>query len=436
MFHKQSSLSRTGFTLIELLVAISIFLILLTITAQAVRRTTMPDRMAAATRQIQATIEGARSRAFQKRAPFGVRFILDAENNAVCTSMIYISPPTMEKGKLRLIPDYDPKADSTSSEYNPDRSPIFTNISTDPTHAIFATRVYYDKYDATDGISWDQLDGQRLIFPGTKISIPATDGITYVVSGQDYKNSVTNDPPYFRIFPEYIESTVPSNTLDYAIELAPTPAGGESPIVFPQNVAIDFSASGSLVPNTWKSSEWTENTIYAKGTWVQPSQKPNPKNLFFRVLTGGLSATIPDDEPTWSNYSAFDTFTDNGVTFEVWDVRYLDMIFSSTGSIIDEVGAAGIVRFLLVEKKDLDLNIKGSDNTENSADFSAPARGERLIVSIFTQTGSIQISPVDPTDKYNDVNPNKFPGAVATSGAPDYIADDLFRFAKRGQEAK
>jgi hypothetical protein len=72
----------------------------------------------------------------------------------------------------------------------------------------------------------------------------------------------------------------------------------------------------------------------------------------------------------------------------------------------------------------------GSANPDTST-------GDRMILSVFPQTGLVQIFEIDPTDNYTNpvsggtVSPVTLPG----SGGPDGFADNLFNFAQQGRAA-
>lgn len=84
---------RSGFTLVELLVVIVVLLIVMTLTLVLVNQTTKGDRIAAASRQVQSMLEGARDRALHAREPRGVRFIADPQDPDLIVSMVYIGAP-------------------------------------------------------------------------------------------------------------------------------------------------------------------------------------------------------------------------------------------------------------------------------------------------------------------------------------------------------
>jgi hypothetical protein len=73
--------------------------------------------------------------------------------------------------------------------------------------------------------------------------------------------------------------------------------------------------------------------------------------------------------------------------------------------------------------------IVGADQRAGAANqwgTTDPNRGDRLILSVFPQTGLVQVFEIDPTDNFNNVT-----GAAGQDG----LADNLFYFAQQGKAA-
>ena len=67
-----------------------------------------------------------------------------------------------------------------------------------------------------------------------------------------------------------------------------------------------------------------------------------------------------------------------------------------------------------------------ADASQNLTPIDPKNRGDKLIVTLFPQTGLVATFPIDPTDNVNN----------ATGLPPgDGLADDLFNFAKQGKAA-
>ena len=136
---------RRGFTLIELLVAMSIFLILTTMTIVMVNVSMDSERIGSAARQVQSFVLGAKDRASHAGEPRGVRLLRDPNNPNTVNSMLYIGgsarvssgelliggpvlgderyvqPQTTRWSSLRrqgLLPDYSPIWIGENREYN------------------------------------------------------------------------------------------------------------------------------------------------------------------------------------------------------------------------------------------------------------------------------------------------------------------------------
>jgi hypothetical protein len=87
----------------------------------------------------------------------------------------------------------------------------------------------------------------------------------------------------------------------------------------------------------------------------------------------------------------------------------IDIMYSPRGIVTGSLAALGPMHFLLNDISDASRNLNPLD-PEN--------RGEKLILTIFLQTGLVAVFPIDPTDANHDG-----------------VADDLFRFAKQGSTA-
>jgi hypothetical protein len=68
----------------------------------------------------------------------------------------------------------------------------------------------------------------------------------------------------------------------------------------------------------------------------------------------------------------------------------------------------------------------GACATAVPAQTEDPNKGDRLILSVFPQTGLVQVFEIDPTDITNN--------ATGAAG-PDGLADNLFYFAQQGKSA-
>ena len=90
--------------------------------------------------------------------------------------------------------------------------------------------------------------------------------------------------------------------------------------------------------------------------------------------------------------------------------RVVELMFTPRGNVTGPVSVGGPVYFLLSDLQDVAAQLPL---------LNQKARGEKLILAVFPQTGNVQTFPIDPTDANNDG-----------------MADDLFRFARLGSAAQ
>ena len=104
----------------------------------------------------------------------------------------------------------------------------------------------------------------------------------------------------------------------------------------------------------------------------------------------------------------------------------IDIMFSPRGAVSGFLGGLGPMHFLLRGLKDATAGVNpfavgapGSANPDQSRD-------DRLILTVFPQTGLVQIFEIDPTD-----NVTNSTGVTP----PDGLADNLFNLAQKGKAA-
>src|SRR5258708_5065631 len=101
---------------------------------------------------------------------------------------------------------------------------------------------------------------------------------------------------------------------------------------------------------------------------------------------------------------------------------FVDIMFSPRGSVTGYLSGLGPLHFLLRDLKDATAGLNplavGAPGTANP-DLST---GDRLILTVFPQTGLVQVFEIDPTDRLTN-------GTAA--GPPDGLADNLFNFAQQ-----
>lgn len=114
---------------------------------------------------------------------------------------------------------------------------------------------------------------------------------------------------------------------------------------------------------------------------------------------------------------------------------YVDIMFSPRGSVSGPLAGLGPLHFLMRDLKDA-ANTNVNPWAVGSAASANPDtnQGDRMILTVFPQTGLVQIFEVDPTDNFanpSTTTPITYPG----TGSPDGIADNLFNFAQQGRAA-
>jgi len=420
---RRRTFSRNGFTLIELLIVVSILILILAMTVAAVRFTRDGDRITAAASQVQSFVSGARDRAIYSRTPVGVRFFLDPDNSRAVTSMAYIDPAGLENtGSIRLY-RWDPLLDGQTDARTNTLDINQDQITIDPEDLLLGdnpAKVWMVVGDsqAGDGVRWWELKRRGLLFDGMRIRIPAgRNGNWYPVNTQLI--NVNAPPTRNQILILGIPYRDPGDTPvrqsmafksggpeTYELQLAPRMLPNE-PSVFPENVVIDLDAS--KVPDSWRPS------------------------------------TTPDQQGSGNAMYS----------------QYIDMIYSPRGGLIGEAAAGGVIHFYVCDKEeslllkqqfaaplvadsgdpvspaDLEqLNIQirsglrfvpADELRPSTAPWSANIATEsdpylsrdRRIVTIFGQTGSVSVHPVNAIDA-------NFNG----------LADDPYYYAEVGEVAK
>jgi prepilin-type N-terminal cleavage/methylation domain-containing protein len=389
--HGQRQTAGRGFTLVELLVVVGILLILAAMTIAAVNFSLTSEKIRGASRQLQSFLEGARDRAIHAKQPRGVRFYVDQTPTTAgghfCTSMAYIAPTEpWKQGYIRLE-----RPDPGLIPFPPVAAP--DGVADAP--AILIVRGF--------GTDWDILNDNELIVSGTtRIKIPGDqDGIWYVVSFWSDTDDTTPDHAYdleasnqvlILTTPYREPGTTPINQVrafqgggptTYLLELAPSelpnaervelprgiaidledndnpnnphsdlpfawhepPGGGEHPLRLdlmfsPRGTVIGSAASKGLIQFLLRRLEdvefgvpadarsWTASTSYVLGDWVVPSPRDG---YCYKVTSAGTSGGA---QPTWVKQVG-QTTTDGSVTWTCFDVgdRLLVSVFTQTGAI-------------------------------------------------------------------------------------------------------
>ena len=338
---------RSGFTLVELLVVISVLLILMTMTISAVNFAFSDEEVGSAARQVQSSLEGARTRAIRAKAPRGVRFFRDTELGAsstaglgLITSMAYVAPgTTWDEGNIRL-----------------ERAAAADTLAT----------IVAGNWETF----WWELYHRDQLTLGMRIKIPnAPSGTWYTIVGLGTAITTGTGPTAFdpnnpypmklTIAPAYRDpATSPVGTVEayadggptnYELELPPQILPTQ-PVLLPEGTCIDEISSANLpivvTDPSFPSQPFFDIMFAPRGTVIGPAASSGI--MHFYVCE------------TQSSFAFRDFLTENSVD-----------------------PAPGVP---IVPADDFSL---GGQNQ---------AAGRRAVVTTFTQTGRIAASELNPTD--------------------------------------
>ncbi len=350
---------RRGFTLIELLVVVSILVIVTTITVMTVNFSMSSERIRSSARQIQSYLEGARDRAIYAKEPRGVRILVDQTIPGTASSLVFIGPSEPWTDGLVRLERRD--ADNNGVADNPN----ITVLRGDGTNT-----------------QWSTLKDRKLLFDGLRVKIPrGKDGSWYTVDTSGLSSSPPSNPSRNEVLYLSTPYRDPGSSLStthviafegggpstYSLALPPSILPNQEPVLLPRGIVIDLD--GSKIPKSWR-------------------------------LGGG-------------SYSA-----------------RMDLMFSPRGTVIGAPVSQGLIHFYLAEQVDVErannvlaarpLAANVAQPVVPADEIGSPAEpiGDRLIVTLFTQTGAISTHPVRGTDAGSDGK-----------------ADDPYRYAELGEVA-
>lgn len=376
------SSSRAAFTLVELLVAMTIFLILATLTVAAFRGNDQ-DRISAATATFKNALEGARSRAIKSGQIRGLRLITDPADGRIATSLVYVGAPDFGEGTVSNLAWYAGE-DVNGNGIMDTGEDINGNGILDPSG-------WYVK--SSDLLT---LYGRGLLNVGDRIRLSASpfdtspnwytiarieydeNGNSTFDTAEDRNNSGTQDIILAGQFqPSYWTGSTyrcawfrPTPvTVYYHVQGSSTVLPGAEPILMPRNTCIDLD--GSYIPGSW--------LVYSSGSV--------------------------------SGYG-----------------QAMDILFSPRGDLAGTLGAAGIIHFHICQPSDLVLARAAMPGqlprtTATPYVVADPEHGHKGI-SIFTQTGAVisaEINSSNPNSTFND----NYVGAATA-----------YYYGIRGKEAK
>ena len=420
--------ARTGFSLIELLVSIAIFVILATIALSAFRDS-KHDKIASGSRQISASINGAKSRAGKAVEQRGIRFLRDKQDYRLISGLQYIGQSQLFDGTVRVQIDnqgvvwltcqqpgdwrqlfYEgllkPGAKIRVPANETGRWYTISSAGPPPVGApSFATLVQGEDANSNDildlGLGED-LDGDGFLDRSRVQLVGAIDGAVW----NPFANPTGTPPGAFQYGPTPYPLADPSapnrsNTtvIPYLLRLSPQELPDAEPVNLPPGVVIDLPSS--RYPTAWNAFEDRDQN---------------------GVLDAG------------------EDLNGNGVLDDVT----FDIPVSPNGTVPGAISGSGPIYFYLCTREDVDRTrsmlgtssggVYGSDygsasdhfipgDFENGYGPDHPS-SERKIVCIIPQTGLVYLADVNGTD-------------ADAPGTPGYgWADDPFSYARAGREGR
>ncbi|MCA9118280.1 MAG: prepilin-type N-terminal cleavage/methylation domain-containing protein [Planctomycetaceae bacterium] len=214
---RSAACRRGGFTLVELIVALSIFLILSTMTIMMVNVSTNSERISSSARQVQSYVLGARDRAIHAGEPRGVRFLLDPNNSSTVNSMVYIGSPQK-----------------------------FTTGSIN----IGGSIVGNSRYLQPQSNRWSQLRQRGLLVDYAPIWLgPNRHFNTIVYVGSP---GGTDTWELTKEYPGAPSTGSPLPITEYALQLQPAVLPNQEPRLLPRGIVIDLD--NSQLPAAWSNS--------------------------------------------------------------------------------------------------------------------------------------------------------------------------------------
>lgn len=356
---------RQAFTLIEILVVITILIVLTVLVVSVYNINAGADKVRSAARTAQSAFLGARDRALHAKALRGIRLIRDSSDQSIVTGFAYIQPIDRLEYPPQSIRLERPDDDGDGSPDPPGNVVIVHGFGPpDPTPHV-------DWYALTDFFS-----------NPPRIRIPATTGQWYTFSWTTTGTyALTSTNANLRLTSPFIDPGAPGfiahprnlGNSSCEIELAPELLPNHAPISLPSGVVVDLFYSA--IPGQWFQQQSIASSAAVPVGWVEE----------------GPDLLVPGNRII-RQYS-----------------RQIDTMFSPRGMVSGPISALGPIHLLLNDIQDA---------TQGLNPISPTNKGEKLVLTIFPQTGNVATFPIDPTD--SDGNG---------------IADDLFRFAKLGSVA-
>lgn len=351
-----------GFTLLELLIAISIMLILLAITATAIRVNNEADRIRGGARSLQSYMLGAKDRAIYAKAARGVRLLRDPNNPRLVSSMIYVEP-------------------TPSETYSVTVRTVNTAVAWSNSNPMRRVRLNVNNFNGRSVGDWQILVQRGLLTGGLRVRIPANDrGTWYVIQSVNIVNANQQD---LLLTTEIRNPNTSGQLLETAeIELPPSVVQNSEPVQLPKGTVIDLDRCAPAANNTNATTQLASLGIRLPGAW----------------RTGGSESI-------------------NGVAYPFSYNNRMDVMFSPRGGVTGLAAGAGVIHLYVTDLAGAEMRLDAGYGV-NLTTTPDPPIPDKYLVSIFSRTGNIIVSPVRTIDANNNG-----------------IADDPFYFAERGEVA-
>jgi hypothetical protein len=385
-------------------VVVGILLLLAGMTIAAVNFSLNAEKIRAGSRQVQSFLEGARDRAIHAKEPRGVRFLSDTTNPHACTSMVYIAPSEpWKQGTIRL-----------------ERQDANSDGVADSAIVLIVRGA---------GTDWDLLSSNGQIVSGvTRIKLPGDqDGVWYTVSFIDADPNQSNPPvaaaPYeLSVANQVLILTIPyrdpgtsatnqviafqgGGPSTYLLELAPSELPNAERVELPRGIVIDLddeddpNSPHSNLPFAWHELPTGEHPLRLdlmfspRGTVIGPAASTG---LIHFVLRRAEDADneLPADAPRWQPTTSY--------AVDGWTVPAIRNGYYYRATTAGSSGGA----------QPTWPTATGATVSDGSVTWLCLESGDKLLVSVFTQTGQISSHPVYETTPADPVAPDPYRYAV------------------------
>ncbi len=387
---------RAGFSLIEMLVSIAIFVILATLALSAFRDS-KHDKVASASRQVFASIGGARSRASKAIENRGVRLSRDKRDYRLVSGLQYVGQSQLYDGTLRVQINGTGDVQLVSQQVG-EWGNLRDEGQLAPGAKVFI-RSYNPEYvySATNPIpTAENSSGGRWYTISTNGFDPAnnTVQISGMIDGAVWVGTPTFTVGAFQAYPDDVPAGANlSNTfaIPYLMRLSPQELPDAEAINLPPGMVIDLPSS--RIPTSWAAFE--------------------DRNQNGTLDTGSPTEDLDGD----------------GI---LNDVKF-DIPVSPNGTVSGAISGSGPIYLYLCHLDDVDRMRSMTGYPSNAALTLAPTylipgdfengygpdhpSSERKLVCIIPQTGLVYIAPVNGADADNNG-----------------WADDPYSFAREGRE--